>query len=399
MPGFETLCAHAGEDPRRHCGAVTPPIYQSSLFTSPDCEAFAARHERWPEVYDYTRVANPTTDVLEAKLAALEQAEACRVFGSGMAAVSAAILHCVRAGDHVVAVDSVYGPTRALLTGYLKGLGIETTWVRGEDPEEFARAARKGTRLFYLESPSSVVMRLQDLEAVAEVARERGVATVVDNSWASPYYQNPLALGIDLVVHSATKYLGGHSDIVAGAVMGSAERIQQIASREGVLLGAVLDPFASWLMIRGVRTLALRMERHQQSGLAVARFLEQHPKVARVHYAGLESHPQRALAVRQMRGSSGLLSLELKDGTREAAFRFVDSLRWFAIGVSWGGYESLALPVGFVPEGKIPGRAPFVFPGITPPAQEVRWGVRLHVGLETVDDLLEDLSQALDQIP
>jgi len=374
LPGFETLCGHWGDAPERFLGAPVPPLYQNSLFTAPNAAAFLEREQRRPEFYDYTRCANPTTDVLEAKLAALERAEACRCFGSGMAAVSAAVMHCVRAGGHVVGVDTLYGPTRSLLTDYLPRFGVTTTFVRGTDPEDFARACRAETTLFYLESPSSLVFQLQDLGAVAAIAREAGVTTVIDNSWASPYFQNPADFGIDLVLHSATKYLGGHSDLVAGVVLGSRERIEALSQAEGRLLGGILDPFAAWLLLRGVRTLPVRMERHQAGALAVARFLEEHVAVERVHYPGLPSHPQHALARRQLRGFSGLLSFALRDPSREAACGLVDRLRWFGIGVSWGGFESLAVPFTTAPD---------------------RWAVRLHVGLETTDDLLADLDAAL----
>ncbi len=378
-PGFETLCAHAGDDPARFLGAPTPPLFQNSLFTLPDAEAFAERQGRQPETYDYTRVANPTTDVLEAKLAALEGAEGARCFASGMAAVSAAVLHAVRSGDHIVAVETAYGPTRKLLSEYLPRFGISVSYVPGTDPDQFAAAARPETRLFYLESPSSLTFQLQDLAAIAALAQARQITTVVDNSWASPYFQNPLSLGIDLVLHSATKYLGGHSDLVAGVVLGSRERMRSLGEWEGQLLGGILDPFAAWLLIRGVRTLPLRMERHQETGLKAAQFLEAHPRVARVHHPGLPSHPQWELGKRQMRGYSGLFSFELLEPDREAVYRVVNQLQYFGIGVSWGGFESLAIPVDLnIRSGEPP-----------------RWGIRLHVGLESITDLLADLEQAL----
>lgn len=376
-PGFETLCAHAGDDPSRFHGAPVPPIYQNSLFTLPNVEAFFERDHRNPAVYDYTRCANPTTDVLEAKLAALERTEAARCFGSGMAAVAAAVLHHVRSGEHLVAVETAYGPTRKFLTEYLPRYQVEVTYVQGTDPEHFATALQQNTRLIYLESPSSLIFHLQDLGKVADLARERGITTVIDNSWASPFFQNPVEFGVDLVLHSATKYLGGHSDLVGGVVMGSRERIAALAEWEGRLLGGILDPFAAWLMLRGVRTLPIRMERHMQSALRLAEWLEQHPAVAKVHHPGLPSHPQYALAKQQMRGYSGLFSLELTDPTREAVVRTIDRLRYFGIGVSWGGFESLAIPVDLSTGG------------------EPRWGIRLHIGLETADDLQEDLEGAL----
>jgi cystathionine beta-lyase len=391
-PGFETLCAHYAEDPARFLGAVVPPIFQNSLFAAPDCETFAAPGKGYPATYEYTRVANPTTDILEAKLAALEKTEAARCFASGDAAVTAAILHGVRSGDHVVAVETSYGPTKAILQGYLRKFNVSVSWVLGTDVQQFADALQPNTKLIYLESPSSLVFHLQDLPAVAALAQERGILTVIDNSWASPYFQNPVELGVDLVVHTTTKYLGGHSDVVGGVVIGARTHLDSIKAREGTLLGGILDPFAAWLTLRGLRTLAVRLDRHQQSALRVARYLEAHPRVARVLYPGLESHPQYALARRQMRGNNGLLSFALKDGTREAAFQVINRLRYFHIAVSWGGYESLAIPIGF-PELDDPDVAYVAGQAGTP--DNLRWGARLHVGLESVDDLLEDLDQAL----
>ncbi len=396
-PGFETICAHFGEEPERYHGAVVPPIFQSSLFTSPDSETFATRGHKDSEVYDYTRTANPTTDILEKKIAALEKTESARCFGSGAAAVSAAILHSVKAGDHVLAVETIYGPTRLFLTEYMPRFGVEVSFVDGTNPQQFIDNARPKTRLFYLESPSSLVFKLQDLASIAAIARERGIISVADNSWASPYFQNPSEYGIDLIVHSATKYLGGHSDVVAGVIAGTAERISSIAKLEGTLVGGILDPFASWLVLRGIRTLAIRLERHQQSAQRVAAFLESHPRVARVHYPGLESHPQFALGRKQLRGYSGLLSFELKEGGQRAAYEVVDRLKYFGIGVSWGGFESLGIPIAFPPEvAKSESGGPVYLPGIgAAPRSDVRWGARLHVGLETADDLLEDLDGAL----
>jgi cystathionine beta-lyase len=390
-PGFDTLCAHAGEDPARFFGAVVPPIFQNSLFVSPNAEAFANRSSLHPNAYDYTRVANPTTDILETKLACLEKADAARCFGSGDAAVAAAVMHSVKTGDHIVAVETAYGPTRSIIGSYLTKFGVTVTFIPGTDSQQFADATTPATRLYYLESPSSLVFNLQDLAAVSALAKERDVITVIDNSWASPYFQNPLEYGIDLVVHSATKYLGGHSDIVAGIVAGGAKHMEPIKQQEGSLLGGILDPFAAWLMLRGVRTLGIRMERHQSSALRVAQFLDSHPKVARVYYPGLPSHPQYELGRKQLRGYSGLLSFALKDGGQEAAYRCVDKLRYFSIGVSWGGFESLAIPISFPPEKQASGSRPNAVEG----KGASRWGARLHIGLETPDDLLEDLENAL----
>jgi cystathionine beta-lyase len=377
---FETLCIHYGEDRRSDHGAVTPPIHQSSTFAYPDAESFSGRYAESPARYDYTRVANPTTDLLEKKIAMLERGESARAFGSGMAAISAAVLSCAGSGDHVICVETVYGPTRRLLDEYLPRLGIEATFVRGIDVADFGGAIRPNTKLIYVESPSSLFFELQDLAAVAQLARTRGIATICDNSNATPYFQNPLDAGIDLVVHTATKYIGGHSDLVAGVVIGSAERIARLSTREGELLGGISEPFTSWLMLRGLRTLAIRMERHQETAQAIARRLESEPRVARVYYPGLASHPQRTLAARQMRGHGGMLSFRLKDDGRRRAFALVDALQYFFIAVSWGGYESLAIPL----EAR------------DPESGEPCWIVRLSVGLENQVDLLRDLEHALN---
>lgn len=354
-------------------------MYQNSTFTFPDCETFAKFREPDFPRFVYSRVSNPTTTLLEKKIAELEGGEACRAFASGMAAISAAILSCVKTGDHVITVETVYWPTRTFLGDYLPRFGIETTYVRGTGVAEFEKALRPNTRLIYLETPSTALFELQDLAGVAKLARARGVATACDNSNATPFFQNPIRHGIDLSIHTATKYLGGHSDLVAGLVVGSKERIAGMIEHEGELLGGVADPFCSWLMLRGLRTLAVRMERHQQSAAAVAGFLSSDARVARVFYDGLDSHPQAALARGQMRGHSGMLSFELKDGSREKAFRVVDALEYFCIAVSWGGYESLAIPLEVV----------------DPATGKKIWIIRLSVGLESVEDLKADLDRAL----
>lgn len=378
-PGFETLCIHHAEKRERHLGAAAPPIYQVSTFTYPNCERFEGRHGPAPGRYDYTRTSNPTTELLERKIAALERTDAARAFGSGMAAVSAAVLSCVGAGDHIVTIETVYGPTRRLFSDYLPKFGIETTYVRGTSTEDFERACRPNTRLIYLESPSSRWFELQDLAAVAALAKSRGISTLCDNSNATPYFQNPIEHGVDLVVHTATKYIGGHSDLVAGVVAGPRERIEKLSRREGELLGGIADPFASWLMLRGLRTLAIRMDRHQCSAMEIARVLAGDGRVARVNYPGLDLHPQARLARRQMRGQSGMMSIILRDGSREAAFRFVNALEYFCIAVSWGGYESLAIPMQ----------------ARDPSTGRRGWVVRLSIGLECAEDLKADLVRAI----
>ncbi len=350
LPDPGTICAHLGEDRALHLGAVIPPIFQKSLFTFPTCEDLG---KNWvspdQESFFYTRISNPTTDIAEAKIAALEGGDEARCFGSGMAAISAAIMSCVRAGDHIVAVETSYGPTRQFLTDYLVRFGVSVTYVDGSNLQEWEEAILPNTTLFYLESPSSVIFKQQDLRAMAKLAKSHNIATICDNSWASPIYQNPLRFGIDLVLHSATKYLGGHSDIVAGVVVGAAERMKKLKDEEGGLLGAVLDPFASWLLIRGLRSLPVRMEAHQRSARNIACALIDHSAVAEVHYPGLPGDRQPELTRSQLRGTSGLLSFELKKAGREPAYIFCNRLKYFGIGCSWGGFESLCIPSG-VPE-------------------------------------------------
>jgi len=378
-PGFETLCTHYADDPRRHQQAAVVPIYQTSTFVYPDAAAFEKRRTPESPYYDYSRVGNPTSQVLEAKLARLERAAWADCFSSGMGAISAAVNACVEAHSHVVAVAHCYGPTRWYLE-HLRRLAIETTFVPGVDPADFIAALRPNTRLIYLESPTSGRFEVLEIEPIVRAARERGILTILDNSWATPCFQNPLEFGVDLVVHSASKYLNGHSDVIAGVVAGRDRRLRERVWRELELSGAALDPFAAWLMLRGLRTLPLRMQRHQENALAVARMLAEHPKVACVLHPGLPSHPQHATARKQLRGYASLFSFALKDQSATALHRLLDRLRLFGIGVSWGGYESLIVGGTF----------------FSLPDEQPEWLVRVHVGLESKEDLIADLRQALE---
>jgi cystathionine beta-lyase len=375
----ETVCVHQGDDPQRHFGAAAPPIYQTSTFIYPDAAAFEKRRTVEGARYEYTRGGNPTNQTLEAKLARLEKAEWADCFASGMAAITAAINACIEAHAHVVAIAHCYGPTRSYLE-HVRRFAVEATFVNSVEPADFIGAIQPNTRVIYLESPTSGRFEVPEIEPITKVARERGITTIFDNSWASPYFQNPLELGVDLVVHSATKYLNGHSDIVAGAVAGRDPKLRERVWRECELGGGILDPHAAWLMLRGLRTLPLRMERHQQSALAIARMLEQHPKVARVRHPGLESHPQHEVAKKQLRGYSGLFSFALKEQSRQAMHRFFDRLQLFSLGVSWGGFESLMVGGTFF---NVAGEKP-------------EWLIRLSIGLESERDLIADLKQALE---
>ena len=385
----ETDLMHGGEDRARHHGAVVPPLYQNSLFTFEGWDAIDAAFDDRTGAYLYSRLGNPTVRLAEDKIAALAGGERARLFGSGMAAISAAILSCVDAGDHVVAVRNIYGPANNFLNVYLRQkMGVETTFVSGEEVAEFEEALTDRTRLIYLESPSSAVFGLQDIEAVAALAQARGIRTLIDNTWATPLFQRPLAMGVDLEVHSCSKYLGGHSDLLGGVVIGRTAHLDALAVAEGELLGGGMEPFAAWLLTRSLRTLPVRMRQHEANALRVARFLEAHPGVRRVFYPGLESHPQYALAQRQMSGTTGLMGFELATDDLGAIKRFVDRLGVFLLGVSWGGHESLvyAPAISYLKE--------------LPPERFAALGIaagtmRISVGLEHADDLVGDLEQAL----
>jgi len=376
-------------DPAGFGRSVSPPLLESSLFTFGSYEDFEEAFRRGG-VPIYTRGINPTTRLFEEKVAALEGAEDAKAFASGMGAISAATLAFLSSGDELVCVRNVYGDAFKLFTRLLPRFGIATRFVDGTDPSEVERALSPRTRVLYLESPTSLTFELQDLRALARLARERQIVTVIDNTWATPVFQRPIEMGIDVVVHSASKYLGGHSDVVAGVVAARRDLIAQITRITYPVFGAVLGPFEAWLLLRGLRTLPVRMAQHYQSALQVAAFLEGHPRVRRVHYPLSRSHPQYELGLRQLSGGSGLLSVELDTDERGVA-RFCNALRLFRMGVSWGGFESLACPASVLrasPE---------------QPKSVTEFGVpeslvRLHVGLEPVGALLEDLDGALGQL-
>lgn len=379
-PGPGTIASHFGEDPQKYEGAATPPIYQTSTFIYPDAESFAALRDR-SDRHTYTRVSNPTREILEAKIARLEHGEWCECHASGMGAITAAINACVSSGSHVVSVQNVYGPSRTYLK-HLERFGVATTYVQGCRTEDFIAAFRPETRLLYLESPTSGYFECPEIGPLAAAARQRGIVTMLDNSYASPIYMTPLDYGVDLVVHSATKYLNGHSDVVAGCVIGRSKELFEKVQKETELGGATIDPFAAWLMLRGLRTLPVRMRHHQEAGLALARALEKHAKVARVLHPGLESHPQYATAKKQLRGYSSLFGVVLKDQSQAANFRFINGLKLFGQGVSWGGFESLAIGGTF-----------FAHPPAPP-----EWLIRLYAGLESTEDLVADVLQSLDGV-
>lgn len=379
---YETYLVHGDEE---H-DSVVAPIYQTSTFRAPSPEIFAQmaaqpRHERF-----YTRYGNPTLAAAEALLARLEGAESALVTASGMGAMTAAVLAHVRAGDHVVAQGDLYGGTRGLLARFLPRFGVEVTFVDQASNEAFTAAMRPGTTLVVLETPSNPLLRLTDLAAVCGLAREHGARSIVDNTFASPINQRPLEFGADLVVHSATKVLNGHSDVVAGAVAGSTENVERVWN-SAVVLGATLGPFDAWLLVRGLRTLALRVERHNRSAERIAAFLGSHAGVRNVYYPGLPSHPQHDLAKRQMRGFGGVLSFDVRGGAQGAREVFA-ALRLPQRAASVGGVESLIV------------HPAAMWSGVLEPDELESAGIgpsllRLSVGLEAVEDLVEDLDRAL----
>lgn len=374
----DTLLQHLGEDDKV-LGSVVPPIFQVSTFVFPDQASFsAAGADPLNNCSLYSRVGNPSLHVAEQKIAMLEGAERCKLIGSGMGAITAAVMSTVEAGSHVVAIDGCYGPVKDLVTDYLARFGVTHTFVDGTCADEVIDAIRPETTLVYLESPCSLIFRLQDLRRIGTACREKGVTTIIDNTYSTPLYQNPIEMGIDIVVHSASKYIGGHSDVIAGAICSSEKIMDRILKKEIALLGSILAPFPAWLITRGLRSLKLRLKAHEAAGNEVAGWLEEQHWVDRVHHVGLRSFPQRDLFVRQMRGTGGLISFEPKNQSPEAADRFVDNLKLYQLGVSWGGYESLVVQSVVHPLG----------------SKEARKVIRLFCGLEDPEDLMTDLTQA-----
>ena len=383
---LSNILNHLGEERELGYHAVVPPIVQSGNFSYPSVAAMRAVVQQEMERPLYTRGFNPTVGILRKKVAALEHAEDALIFSSGSAAIAAAVMSFVKAGDHIVCVNKPYSWTKKLLVELLERFDVAHTFVTGTDPEDYRRAIQPNTTFFITESPNSLTFELQDLRAVAGIAQEHGIITLCDNSFNSPLFQNPIDLGIDLVAHSATKYLNGHSDVVAGVLAGSSTHMRQVMSKEFRTLGAVPSPHDAWLLMRGLRTLELRVNRSADSAAEVATFLEAHPRIKRVYWPGLASHPQHELAKQQMKRVAGLMTIELDAPDEAAVERFCDGLKRFLIAVSWGGYESLQWPVCAL-------KGPSGYYTDLPFSM-----VRLYIGLEDPDLLIADLRQALDRI-
>jgi cystathionine beta-lyase/cystathionine gamma-synthase len=375
----ETQFTTVAYDPRdkRHHGSISVPIYQTSLFAFDNYDDFDQAMLNVLDHHVYSRGNNPTVLYLEQKLAELEEGETAKCFASGMAAISSAIMSVIRGGDHIICTHQVYGPTREFLGSYLERFGIETTFVDGTSMEEWKSAIRPNTKLIYLESPTSGLFELQDLQALAELAHSIGAITICDGSWSTPCNQKPLNLGVDMVVHSITKYIAGHSDCLGGVVIGNKLLVDRLSQTEYMLFGGIMTPQSAALVIRGLRTLPLRMQRHEESGLIIANYLLNQSYVSKVNHPGLISHPQHELALRQMLGFSSLFSFETEEPVQKVR-EWANRLRYFKIGVSWGGFESLVTVKG-IGDGSI---------------QRKRTLVRLYVGMESPEDLIRDIEEA-----
>jgi cystathionine gamma-lyase/cystathionine beta-lyase/cystathionine gamma-lyase/homocysteine desulfhydrase len=388
--GFATLAIHAGQDPDPLTGAVTTPIYQTSTYKqdglgSPKPYTDALGHERG---YEYARTQNPTRLALEKNLAALEGGRACYAFASGMAAIDAT-LRLVQAGDHVIVSDNTYGGTFRLFARILSNYGIAFDYVDTTEISNLEAAFQTNTKMVFVETPTNPVMMVTDLRAVASLAHAHGARVVCDNTFMSPYLQRPLDFGVDIVVHSTTKYLNGHSDGVGGAVILNDEEDAAWLAFVQNGAGAILSPFDSWLILRGTKTLALRMERHDENGRAVAAFLDEHPKVRKVYYPGLASHPQHELAKRQQKGFGGMVAFET--GSLENARTVLGAVKLCLLAESLGGVETLiSHPATMTHAAVAPAKREAL--GITDGL------VRVSVGIEDAEDLLADLDQALQQI-
>ena len=379
---------HAGQHPDPATGAVSTPIYQTSTFAFRSADEGAARFLGLDPGYKYTRLGNPTVAALEECVAILEGGCGALGAATGMAAINAVYLAFLGQGAHVVGTDSVYGPSRLVLENEYSRFGVSSTWVDSSRPENVAAAVRAGTTtMVYIESPANPTMKLTDIRACAEIARAAGALLVVDNTFASPVLQQPLSLGADIVVHSMTKFLNGHTDVVGGAIVAKSPEHLARLKKVHYALGGTMDPHQAWLILRGIKTLGLRMERAQENALAVARFLEGHPDVAWVLHPGLPSHPQYALAKRQMAGPGAVFSFGVRGGL-SAGKALIDNLRLATLAVSLGGVETLVEHPASMTHTSMP-RAEREKAGITDDL------VRLSVGCEDVRDLIADLEQAL----
>jgi cystathionine beta-lyase/cystathionine gamma-synthase len=376
-----------GEERSAYFNAVSPPIMQTSNFAFDKVEDLRKAFSDEMGGYLYSRGLNPTVDILRKKLAALDEAEDCLVFANGAAAIFAGILANLKTGDHIISVQSPYTWVQRMFDVILPRFGISTTYIPGKEIGEYEQALQPATRLIYLESPNSWNYSIQPLEEIARFAKQNTITTFIDNSYCTPLFQKPAAIGIDLCMQTATKYIGGHSDTLGGVLTGSKEMIKKIFDSEYLNIGSGIAPFNAWLLLRGLRTLPVRLERISSSTGKIVAWMSEHPAVDRILYPLHPSFDQYELALKQMKGAGGLFTFTLKDGTMEKITRFCESLHHFLMAVSWGGHESLILP-------KCAGISPKEFDSSNPGHQYIR----MYVGLEDPEYLVRDIRQALDGV-
>jgi cystathionine beta-lyase/cystathionine gamma-synthase len=373
-----------GEDREQYFNSVAPPLMQSSNFAFKTVESLRTAFKDEMGGYLYSRGLNPTSDLLRKKLAALDGAEDCLVFGNGAAAIFAGVLANVKAGDHIISVRDPYSWAQRMFDVILPRFGITTTYIDGTSIDNFKNALRENTSFIYLESPNSWTFELQDIKAVADLAKKHGIITLIDNSYCTPLYQQTISLGIDLSMQTATKYIGGHSDTLGGVLSGSSAMIRKIFNSEYLNIGSGISPFNAWLLLRGLRTLPMRLQRISETTKEVISFLQSHPAIEKLIFPLDPSFPQYELAKKQMTGACGLITIVLKNSSEEKITRFCESLKTFLMAVSWGGHESLVIPkCAGLPEGKYD------------PAVEAHQYIRLYTGLEDASYLINDLNNAL----
>ncbi|GIU82638.1 MAG: aminotransferase class I/II-fold pyridoxal phosphate-dependent enzyme [Acidobacteria bacterium] len=384
---FFTKAVRAGEELEKNYGAVSVPIYKSAIFAFTSADEAAAVHSHLKDGYFYGRLGNPTQDALEKAIAELEDAEDAFAFASGMGAIATTVLSLVKSGDHIVAPNSMYSTTTLLFKELAEKFKVEATFIDASKPENYEEAIRENTKIFWIETPSNPLLKITDLSKVAEIASRNDIITIADNTFATPFNQRPLNFGIDLVIHSATKYLGGHSDLTAGLVAGRKPLIDRMRFHGIKLYGASIAPDVAWLTLRGIKTLALRVERQNCNAFTIAKRLSEHPKVKAVYYPGLPSHPQHELARKQMTGFGGMVSFDV--GSIEAGKRLVDSVKLCILATSLGGVETVIQHSASMTHASL-SQEERMKAGITDGL------VRLSVGIEDVEDLIEDLEQALE---
>ena len=387
--GFNSKLIHGGGHHDEY-NAATVPIYQTSTFRFDSAEDGAACFAGEKDGYVYTRIGNPTVSALERQVAELEHGYGAVAFASGMGAVSTVYMAYLNAGDHMISSDAVYGASRTMMEGHMSRFGVQSTYVKTENLENIKAAIRPNTKMLYIETPANPTMGITDIAACAKIAKEHNLLLVVDNTFCSPYLQNPLDLGADVVLHSVTKFINGHADIVGGIVITKTQDLYKQLHVMMLNLGGNMDPHQAYMVIRGLKTLGIRIDRAQESAMKVAEFLESHPQVASVAYPGLKSHPQYELAKKQMRGTGTMISFELKGGL-EAGRKLMNNVKMCILAVSLGGVETLIQHPASMTHSKVSATAKAAA-GITDGL------VRFSVGIENVEDIIADLKQALDKI-